>query len=331
MFSFLLTSSVSLGPTDSPGNITLGTEVQVPMPAEQPPPIPPLCSGTSAMNRVAMARMRIANEGRAVLDRISSTLSAQGTSSPAAHSVAPVSNNQPHRHQATEWIRNQSQKFLLDHFPSLTSSQSGSLAVLVAAVEKLKTEKEISALREIKQVIADGNASPFEVIHSNVIGTLLKYLTDTEWLDEFESTVVVKRVKRKAKFETSGTPRRTRLLRFLHIFFDCPSEDEVENSFGNVFDIADCIDAVPSFQALVSKLNACVNQLEQFPVRVTDLTAPGMVGMGAAGGRHPIMRVFSHNQLKCTLSRHPDSPTIRQWRGGLVRVEPLAPIYTIER
>ncbi|OQV21334.1 E3 ubiquitin-protein ligase TRIP12 [Hypsibius exemplaris] len=284
------------------------------------------------INRIAM---RIANEGRAMLDRLSSSLSST-PSSVASVPPLPVGrtiSSQVHRQQATEWIKSQANKFLACYFPSLSSSQSGALGVLVAAVEKLRTEKELSALKEMKQVILDGNASPFEVIHSNLIGTLLRYLTDQEWAEDFETpSVVGKRVKRKAKYEAAnGTPRRIRLMRFMHVFFDCPAEEEVETNFINIFDISDSLDSVPAFRALVAKLNSCVNQLEQFPVRVTDLTSSELGGIGAAGGRHPIMRVFAQSQLKCTLSRHPDSPNIRQWRGGMVRVEPLAPIYTVER
>ncbi|XP_055334897.1 E3 ubiquitin-protein ligase TRIP12-like [Paramacrobiotus metropolitanus] len=319
------------GPTETASNTDVGSSPPITDPL---PPPPPPTTGTTPLNRIALARMRLANEGRAVLDRLSSSLSTPSSSSSATPSAPPAStvSMQNYRHQATEWIKAHAQKFLVDYIPGSNSSQSGSLAVLNASVEKLRTEKELTALKEIKQVILDGNASPFEVIHSNVIGTLLRYLTQAEWLDDnFDANLVVKRAKRKAKFESTGTPRRRRLARFLHVFFDGPSEEDAESSFVNVFDVADCIDSVPAFSALVSKLSACVNQLEQFPVRVMDLTVPGVLGLGAAGGRHPIMRMFAHSQLKCTLSRHPDVTTIREWKGGMVRVEPLAPIHTIER
>ena len=139
------------------------------------------------------------------------------------------------------------------------------------------------------QIIVEGHVSPFEVIHSKLIGTLLRYLTDNEWLGEGDTpsagTVVVKRAKRKARCEPKGSTRHLRLLRFMHMFFHCPAEHDVLNNFIDVFDVSNSIDSVPAFKALVVKLNACVNQLEQFPVRLTDLTTSGLGGTGTSGNK----------------------------------------------
>lgn len=82
-----------------------------------------------------------------------------------------------------------------------------------------------------------------------------------------------------------------------------------------------------AFGALVSKLSSCVSQLEQFPVKVHDLPA----GSGAGRGGTSALKFFNTHQLKCNLQRHPDCNNLKQWKGGTVKVDPLALVQTIER
>lgn len=49
-----------------------------------------------------------------------------------------------------------------------------------------------------------------------------------------------------------------------------------------------------AFGALVTKLNSCVAQLEQFPVKVHDLPA----GSGASRGGTSALKFFNTHQLK---------------------------------
>jgi E3 ubiquitin-protein ligase TRIP12 len=57
----------------------------------------------------------------------------------------------------------------------------------------------------------------------------------------------------------------------------------------------DIMDLNPgAFGALVAKLNSCVAQLEQFPVKVHDLPA----GSGAGRGGTSALKFFNTHQLK---------------------------------
>ena len=71
--------------------------------------------------------------------------------------------------------------------------------------------------------------------------------------------------------------------------------------------------------ALTHKLSGCVNQLEQFPVRVHDLPAPAGTS-GASGGYFrsgtSALRFFNTHQLKCNLQWHPACNYVKQWKGG---------------
>lgn len=100
----------------------------------------------------------------------------------------------------------------------------------------------------------------------------------------------------------------------------------------------------------MSKLNNCVSQLEQFPVKVHDLPA----GAGGARGGTSALKFFNTHQLKvkfilaaqaqfargshdcivsfqCNLQRHPDCTNLKQWKGGSVKIDPLALVQAIER
>lgn len=81
-----------------------------------------------------------------------------------------------------------------------------------------------------------------------------------------------------------------------------------------------------SFGAFVAKLNGCVTQLEQFPVKVHDFPA-------GPGGRsnQSALKFFNTHQLKCNLQRHPECTNLRQWKGGTVKIDPLALVQAIER
>ncbi|KAK8379306.1 hypothetical protein O3P69_019292 [Scylla paramamosain] len=84
------------------------------------------------------------------------------------------------------------------------------------------------------------------------------------------------------------------------------------------------------FSGLVTKLNGCVNQLEQFPVKVHDLPGTALPGAGR-GTSTSAIKFFNTHQLKCNLQRHPDCSRLRQWRGGPVKVDPLALVQAVER
>lgn len=84
---------------------------------------------------------------------------------------------------------------------------------------------------------------------------------------------------------------------------------------------------IPALVSLVSKLNACVTQVEQFPVKVHEL--PGG-SSGSLRGTNAL-RFFHSHQIKCNLKRHPDCTNLRQWKRGPVKIDPLAQISAVER
>ena len=80
------------------------------------------------------------------------------------------------------------------------------------------------------------------------------------------------------------------------------------------------------FQLFVQKLNACVNHLEQFPIKMYDMTT-GSSGVKSAGST---LRFFKTHHLKCSLQRHPDCTSLKSWKGGLVKIDPLATLKVTE-
>ncbi|CAN7997409.1 unnamed protein product [Ixodes pacificus] len=159
----------------------------------------------------------------------------------------------------------------------------------------LQTDHGLQALQEIRAVLLEGDVSSFEVIHSGLVSRLLSFLT------------------------MANCHRDDRLRTFLQVFLHTPQY--------NPDVVYDQVIPLPGpLSALVQKLNACVSQLEQFPVKVHDL--PGAVG----GGRGTsALKFFNTHQLKCNLQRHPSCSNLRQWRGGPVKIDPLALVQAIER
>lgn len=86
-------------------------------------------------------------------------------------------------------------------------------------------------------------------------------------------------------------------------------------------------DAAAKFLLFVQKMNACVNHLEQFPIKMHDMSS-GASGVRSAGST---LRYFKTHHLKCSLQRHPDCSTLKSWKGGLVKIDPLALVQAIER
>ena len=85
------------------------------------------------------------------------------------------------------------------------------------------------------------------------------------------------------------------------------------------------LEVAGKFQLFVQKLNACVNHLEQFPIKMYDMTT-GSSGVKSAGST---LRFFKTHHLKCSLQRHPDCTSLKSWKGGLVKIDPLALVQAI--
>lgn len=225
-------------------------------------------------------------------------------------------------------------------------------------------DEMLSALTELRDIVLESDISPFEMNYSGLIKALLNYLTTTDapgnrydrlrmfWKLFAESTVS----------ETFGS----------FFFFFCPcrtfspfpptsdtrSHDPRDDS--QMQQNNDIVDLSPgAFGALVAKLNSCVAQLEQFPVKVHDLPAGSGAGRGGTSAlkffnthqlkvcevsRSPLARqIYSltddtryansilHRTLQCNLQRHPDCNNLKQWKGGPVKIDPLALVQAIER
>nr|XP_022913625.1 E3 ubiquitin-protein ligase TRIP12 isoform X2 [Onthophagus taurus] len=204
------------------------------------------------------------------------------------------------REKTRTWVREQAVKFLETYSGNeVSGTQHPALNVLsrlTSSIQKLSREDCGIALNELKEILIDSDISPFEVNHSGLIKALLNYLAATE----------------------GCVDRDQRLRIFMHVFAGCPTESnsteltEIKSEW---------------MGALVIKLNGCISQLEQFPVKVHDLPA----NSGAGRGGTSALKFFNTHQLKCNLQRHPECTNLKQWKGGTVKIDPLALVQAIER
>ncbi|XP_006820136.1 E3 ubiquitin-protein ligase TRIP12-like [Saccoglossus kowalevskii] len=243
---------------------------------------------------------RNANNSGGPSDKTAKEMPLPSTASMASQTMA---NN---KEKVKVWIKDQANKFVNQYFGVEQRGDShpalNILHRLCTATEKLSLENDygIEALQEISNIMTESDVSPFELLHSGMIAKLLAYLVSQK--------------------DANAVSRYTRLKRFLHVFLNCPAPDS--KSF-KALDLA----SPPPFLQLVNKLQGCVNHLEQFPVKVHDL--PGGATPGTRGSQ--AMRFFNTHQLKCQLQRHPESLNLRQWKGGPVKIDPLALVQAIER
>jgi len=213
------------------------------------------------------------------------------------------------REKAKRWVREQAARFLESYFKESLGSRHPALTILrrlSAQVDHLtrKPKDGERCLREILSVILENDISPFEVTQSGLVRSLLAYLTKPQ-LEGHEE------VSREGRVRT-----------FLHVFLGCPKTDQEENAQLDP-------EVAPKFLAFAQKMNACVNHLEQFPVRTHDMMAGGAAaGVRSAGSA---LRFFRTHHLKCSLQRHPDCSSLKSWKGGLVKIDPLALVQAIER
>ncbi|XP_037729727.1 E3 ubiquitin-protein ligase TRIP12 isoform X8 [Drosophila subpulchrella] len=235
------------------------------------------------------------------------------------------------RERARQWVREQAVDFVKRYTeqearrsktaPESGSTQSGSSGAAISStanttlstagstnvLERLSSilfklngsyHDCLDALLELKTILLESDISPFEVNHSGLIKAMLNYMTS----------------------ETGLVERDARLRSFMHVFAGLPLEPLLQN-VGQMPTIEPL-----AFGAFVAKLNGCVTQLEQFPVKVHDFPA-------GPGGRsnQSALRFFNTHQLKCNLQRHPQCSNLRQWKGGTVKIDPLAMVQAIER
>ncbi|KAG5847727.1 hypothetical protein ANANG_G00129290 [Anguilla anguilla] len=211
------------------------------------------------------------------------------------------------------WVREQACRFVDRYLgcEQLNGSSSGRrrlrrpalsvLQQLCAATARLGLQLDggLECLLEICAILCHSDASSFEIQHSGLVRQLLLYLT--------------------SDCERHAVRRPLRLRRFLHVL-------RVPGSGHRAPGRLDPCESGPLL-ALVHKMNSCLSQMEQFPVKVHDF--PSGNGTGSRGSQ--ALKFFNTHQLKCQLQRHPDCANVKQWKGGTVKIDPLALVQAIER
>ncbi|NXF90973.1 TRIPC ligase, partial [Eubucco bourcierii] len=225
-----------------------------------------------------------------------------------AASKDTISNN---REKIKGWIKEQAHKFVECYFSSENMDGSNPalnvLQRLCTATEQLNLQVDggTECLVEIRSIVSESDVSSFEIQHSGFVKQLLLYLT--------------------SKSEKDAVSRDIRLKRFLHVFFSSPLPGE--EPLGRL----EPLENAPLL-ALVHKMNNCLSQMEQFPVKVHDFPSGNGTGSSFSFNRgSQALKFFNTHQLKCQLQRHPDCANVKQWKGGPVKIDPLALVQAIER
>lgn len=222
-------------------------------------------------------------------------------------------------------MRDQAGRFLEQYFRESLGSRHPALTILrrlSAQVDHLakKPRDGDRCLKEIQSILIENDISPFEVTQSGLVPSMLAYLTRPD-----SCTESVSHPQHSTTPVTSHSAqdhevlRMTRVRTFLQVFMGCPKASDSEDTPDP--------DTVSHFTMLVAKLNACVNHLEQFPIKMYDV-ASGPPGVRSAGST---LKFFKTHHLKCSLQRHPDCTSLKSWKGGLVKIDPLALVQAIER
>ncbi|KAK0138707.1 E3 ubiquitin-protein ligase TRIP12 [Merluccius polli] len=216
-------------------------------------------------------------------------------------------NSEPSRTAGIKaWIKETASKFVERYFNSENVDGSNPalnvLQRLCAATEQLNMQVDggVECLVEISGIVSESDVSSFEIQHSGLVKQLLLYLTSNT--------------------DRDVVGRDVRLKRFLNVFFGCPLPGMEPAGRLEPSENAPLL-------ALVHKMNNCLSQMEQFPVKVHDF--PSGNGSGSRGSQ--ALKFFNTHQLKCQLQRHPDCTNVKQWKGGPVKIDPLALVQAIER
>merc|ERR1719228_1555124 len=254
----------------------------------------------------------------------------RSTSTPHADVSPPIQVSTPTHQQTREkakiWVRDQAGRFLEQYFRESLGSRHPALTILrrlSAQVDHLakKPRDGDRCLKEIQSILVENDISPFEVTQSGLVPSLLSYLTKPDTTTD-QATVSHPQHPTTQTTHTAQDHevlRMTRVRTFLQVFMGCPKASDSEETPDP--------DTVSHFTMLVAKLNACVNHLEQFPIKMYDV-ASGPPGVRSAGST---LKFFKTHHLKCSLQRHPDCTSLKSWKGGLVKIDPLALVQAIER
>lgn len=280
---------------------------------------------------VPLASSASTSRGTNCLSMSTDTACAGGSCSVSLGRTNPSINNTKER--VLEWVAKQALAFeekysthesslnTSDSFPSINSQDShpamDTLNKLTCALEMLEDQvSTVEALRQLKSVLSEGDISSFELIHSGLVSKLTKFLTSLECPQPSQGN--------SYQGQDGTSHRDNRIRAFLSVFLGLPQDPRHMLLFLDEQELK--MDTSP-FSALVAKLNACISQLEQFPVRVHDFFGLGNGNIRGVSA----LKFFNTHQLKCNLQRHPQCNNLRRWRGGPVKIDPLAVVQAIEK
>ncbi|KAK0404585.1 hypothetical protein QR680_017525 [Steinernema hermaphroditum] len=213
------------------------------------------------------------------------------------------------KEKVREWVYVEA-SYLTENYLKQTEEKADSLVInamkKVASLLELKGNADhgCDALNSLRAIIVTNDITPFELSHSGVIGALIRYLTSAS--------------------SDTHIPRKLRLKRFAAVFMNLqpdnlrPMEDSSWEPLGR----------------LVAKLIQTIAHLEQFQVRVTDLS--GMMSSAATMSSlrgAQALRFFQTHQIRCNLRKHPSDRQLKEWRNGQgsIKVDPFTSISAIER
>ena len=229
------------------------------------------------------------------------------TSAPTTSTTTPSAKNPPLQQKSSHlnkekikaWIKSQAKLFDDKYFLKVdkeTKTQSVSCNVLDDLTESINSlgTDVTKALLTIKQILLETDLSSFELIHSGLVKNLLSFLVGADCSEDV---------------------RDQNLRSFLNIFYGAPLNDIIESIDEQKFD-------PKPLSILINKLNACVSQLEQFPLRVHDYA-------NSRGGSHA--KFLSSHHIKVSLSRHSSCSNIKKYKGPLIKLDPFTPVQSIER
>ncbi|KAI1712208.1 HECT-domain (ubiquitin-transferase) domain-containing protein [Ditylenchus destructor] len=184
------------------------------------------------------------------------------------------------------------------------------LRQLVDIAKKLAIEhKDVGCepLNALKDILLKHEISAFQLNHSGITSALNVYLTHQS--------------------DKMMPPRKLRLRRFAALFMMLSPDNPNPHSVTTRVNLA-------PFERLISKVLLAIGQLEQFQVKVTNLSGgSGMANTITYLRGAQALRFFQTHQIRCNLKRHPGCKQLRDWRHGRgsIKVDPFTSISAIER
>lgn len=198
-----------------------------------------------------------------------------------------------------DWIKEQALSFDKLYFdkslPCQLNNASSSILSELTDAMNLLNKNSLKSLGIIKKILLESDLSSFELIHSGLVKNLLSFF---------------------ASSELSESTRNENIRHFLHVFVNAPLSDHIET-------ITDSFHPEP-FSILVNKLNACVSQLEQFPLRVHDNSSSTSRGSN-------MIKFIGSQLIKVHLTRHPSCTNLKKYKGPTIKLDPFTTAQSIER